>query len=201
MARRVDPIQDRQRRQALAKAAYLAIYERGYHAVTLADIAQEAGVSRGTLMYHFGSKAGLLTAAMQQFTRTLTAATRRALRQADSPGAKLRAYTHNQFYGVENTRRFYTVWLDFQSAATHDPALMTVQREFLAQTHALDLELVYHLTALEPGPQAASRARQLRALVEGLSLRFVTDEAPDLAAYRRECEAGAWALLQTELNG
>lgn len=191
MARRVDPVQDRQRRTALVGAAYQAIFERGYHAVTLADIAAEAGVSRGTLMYHFGSKAGLLTAAMQRFTRTMTAATRRALRQAGTPEAKLRAYVENQFYGVENTRRFYTVWLDFQSAATHDPALMTVQREFLAQTHALDLELA----RLGSSDGADARARQLRALVEGLSLRFVADAAPDLEAYRRECESGVRALL------
>lgn len=191
MARRVDPIQDRQRRTALAKAAYQAIYERGYHAVTLADIAAEAGVSRGTLMYHFGSKAGLLTAAMQRFTRTMTAATRRALRQAATPEAKLGAYVENQFYGVENTRRFYTVWLDFQSAASHDTALRNVQHEFLRQTHALDLELA----RLSGAAGADTRARQLRALVEGLSLRFVADSEPDLHAYRRECESGARALL------
>ncbi|ADY26419.1 regulatory protein TetR [Deinococcus proteolyticus MRP] len=197
MARRVDPVQDRQRRTALVGAAYQAIFERGYHAVTLADIAAEAGVSRGTLMYHFGSKAGLLTAAMQRFTRTMTAATRRALRQAGTPEAKLRAYVENQFYGVENTRRFYTVWLDFQSAATHDPALMTVQREFLAQTHALDLELA----RLGASDGADARARQLRALVEGLSLRFVADAAPDLEAYRRECESGVRALLGLAATG
>ncbi|GHG05053.1 HTH-type transcriptional regulator BetI [Deinococcus piscis] len=197
MARRIDPVQDRQRRTALVGAAYQAIYERGYHAVTLADIAAEAGVSRGTLMYHFGSKAGLLTAAMQRFTRTMTAATRRALRQAAGPEAKLRAYVENQFYGVENTRRFYTVWLDFQSAASHDPALLAVQREFLAQTHALDLELAQ----LGGSNGADARARQLRALVEGLSLRFVAEEAPDLEAYRRECEAGARALLALPIDG
>lgn len=197
MARRIDPVQDRQRRTALVGAAYQAIYERGYHAVTLADIAAEAGVSRGTLMYHFGSKAGLLTAAMQRFTRTMTAATRRALRQASGPEAKLRAYVENQFYGVENTRRFYTVWLDFQSAASHDPALRAVQREFLAQTHALDLELA----RLGGSEGADARARQLRALVEGLSLRFVAEEAPDLEAYRQECEAGARALLALPIDG
>ena len=118
MARSVNPIQDRARRAALEKAAYLALYERGYAGVTLADIAGHAGVSKGTLAYHFGSRAGLLAAVMRRFTRTITVATRRALRQAETPGAKLRAYVENQFYGVENTRRFYTVSLDFLAAAT-----------------------------------------------------------------------------------
>lgn len=191
MARRVNPIQDRARRAALERAAYLAIYERGYAGVTLADIAGHAGVSKGTLAYHFGSRAGLLAAVMRRFTRTVTVATRRALRQAGSPEAKLAAYVENQFYGVENTRRFSTVSLDFLAAATRDPALMAVQRDFQRQTLALDLEVAR--LAGEAG--AGTRARLLRALVEGLSVRFVADPDPDLAAYRAECLHGLRAIL------
>ncbi len=191
MARTVNPIQDRARRSALEQAAYLALYERGYAGVTLANIAEHAGVSRGTLVYHFGSRAGLLAAVMRRFTRTITVATRRALRLADTPDAKLRAFVENQFYGVQNTRRFYTVSLDFLAAATRDPALMAVQRDFLQQTLALDLELAQ--LAGEDGAQ--TRARQLRALVEGLSVRFLADPAPDLASYRADCLGGLRAIL------
>ncbi|WP_019010138.1 TetR family transcriptional regulator C-terminal domain-containing protein [Deinococcus aquatilis] len=191
MARTVNPIQDRARRSALEKAAYLAIYERGYAGVTLADIAAHAGVSRGTLVYHFGSRAGLLAAVMKRFIRTIGVATRRALRQAQTPEAKLTAFVENQFYGVQNTRRFYTVSLDFLAAATRDPALMAVQRDSLQDTLTLDLELAR--LAGEEGAQR--RARQLRALVEGLSVRFLADPDPDLQAYRDDCLAGLRAIL------
>ncbi|QLG11214.1 TetR family transcriptional regulator C-terminal domain-containing protein [Deinococcus sp. D7000] len=191
MARTVNPIQDRARRSALEQAAYLALYERGYAGVTLANIAEHAGVSRGTLVYHFGSRAGLLAAVMRRFTRTITVATRRALRLAETPDAKLRAFVENQFYGVQNTRRFYTVSLDFLAAATRDPELMAVQRDFLKQTLELDLELAR--LAGEDG--APTRARQLRALVEGLSVRFLADAHPDLAAYRADCLGGLRAIL------
>ncbi|MFK7603722.1 TetR family transcriptional regulator C-terminal domain-containing protein [Deinococcus sp. SM5_A1] len=191
MARTVNPIQDRTRRAGLEKAAYLALYERGYAGVTLANIAEHAGVSRGTLVYHFGSRAGLLSAVMRRFTRTITVATRRALRQAETPDAKLQAFVENQFYGVQNTQRFYTVSLDFLAAATRDPELMAVQRDFLGQTLELDLELAR--LAGEDG--AGARARQLRALVEGLSVRFLADPAPDLAAYRADCLGGLRAIL------
>lgn len=191
MARKVNPIQDRARRAALEKAAYLAIYERGYAGVTLADIASHAGVSRGTLVYHFGSRAGLLSAVVRRFTRTIGVATRRALRLAATPEAKLRAFVENQFYGVENTQRFYTVSLDFLAAATRDPALMDVQRDFLRQTLTLDLELA----RLSGEGDAPARARQLRALVEGLSMRFLADPRPDLSAYRADCLSGLRAIL------
>lgn len=190
MARTVNPVQDRLRRAALEKAAYLALYERGFAGVTLGDIAKHAGVSRGTLVYHFGSRAGLLSAVMRRFTRTIAVATRRALRLAQTPDEKLRAYVENQFYSVESTRRFYTVSLDFLAAATRDAELMAVQRDFLRDTLSLDLELA-RLGQGDP----TTKARQLRALVEGLSVQFLADPAPDLAAYRENCLSGLRAIL------
>ncbi|MFC4452835.1 TetR family transcriptional regulator C-terminal domain-containing protein [Deinococcus sonorensis] len=194
MARKVNPIQDRQRRAGLEQAAYLAIFEQGYAGVTLSDIARQAGVSKGTLVYHFGSKEGLLAAVMRRFVRTIAVATRRALRQAVTPQAKLEAYVENQFYGLANTRRFYTVYLDFLAASTRDPALMQVQRAFVDETHRLDLAL-----ARLPGEAGADdRAWQLRAMVDGLSVRFLSDPDPDLERYRRLCLHGLTALLQLD---
>lgn len=194
MPRTVNPIQDRVRRAALEQAAYLAIYERGFAGVTLSDIAQHAGVSRGTLVYHFGSRAGLLIAVMRRFTRTVTVSTRRALRLAHTPEDKIRAFVNHQFYSVDSTRRFYTVTLDFLAAAGRDPELKAVQRDFMAQTHTLDLELA-RLGGL---PGAEARAWQLRALVEGLSMRFLADQNPVLEEYRQTCLDGLRALLAVQ---
>ncbi|MGY2894960.1 TetR family transcriptional regulator C-terminal domain-containing protein [Deinococcus sp. UYEF24] len=207
MARRVNPIQERLRRTALERAAYLAIFEQGYAGVTLERIATHAGVSKGTLVYHFGSKEGLLSAVMKRFVRTVAAATRRALRLAVTPRDRLSAYAENQFYSVESTRRFYTVYLDFLAASTRDPALMLLQRAFVEETHRLDLELVAltaaHLTsapsALTPGARE-DRAWQLRALVDGLSVRFLSDPTPDLIHYRYLCLQGLRRLLELETD-
>ncbi|GGJ81930.1 putative transcriptional regulator, TetR family protein [Deinococcus aquiradiocola] len=193
VARRVNPIQERQRRTALERAAYLAIFEQGYAGVTLDRIAAHAGVSKGTLVYHFGTKEGLLAAVMRRFVRTITAATRRALRLAPTPHDRLRAYAENQFYTVESTRRFYTVYLDFLAASTRDPSLMTLQRAYAEETHRMDVELV-RLTSGGP----VGRAWQLRALVDGLSVRFLSDPDPDLAQYRQWCLEGLYRLLDLD---
>ena len=191
MARRVNPILEKQRRASLERAAYQMIFARGYAHVTLADIAAQAGVSKGTLVYYFGSREGLFEAVMRRFVRTIAVATRRAVRQTEGPEARLRAYVENQFYGLENTRRFYTVYLDFLSASTKAEALMRVQRAFLAESLTLDLELA----GLSGGPGAEARAWQLRALVDGLSIRFLCDPAPRLDEYRVRCLAGLRAVL------
>ncbi|RJF73504.1 TetR family transcriptional regulator [Deinococcus cavernae] len=197
MARTVNPIQDRLRRAALEKAAYLALYERGFAGVTLGDIAAHAGVSRGTLVYHFGSRAGLLSAVMRRFTRTVAVATRRALRQAGTPEEKLRAFVENQFYSLESTRRFYTVTLDFLGAATRDPTLLALQREFLNETRRLDLELTQLFVPSGAPGVAEQQARQLRALVEGLSMQFLAEQQPSLADYREVCLRGLRAILSS----
>lgn len=57
-ARRYDPAETRTR---ILEAAYLLFGTRGYANTGTADIAQQADVSEGSIFYHFGSKAGLLT--------------------------------------------------------------------------------------------------------------------------------------------
>lgn len=98
MARRVNPIKEKQRRAELVQAAYFAIYEHGYARVTLSDIARAAGVSKGTLVYYFGSKEKLFELVMRRFMRTIATSTRRALRAAVSTDEKLRVFVENQFY-------------------------------------------------------------------------------------------------------
>jgi AcrR family transcriptional regulator len=53
-------------RTAILDAAAELFAERGYGAVSLAEIGQEAGVSRATPAYFFGSKAGLYQAVLER---------------------------------------------------------------------------------------------------------------------------------------
>lgn len=59
--------------------------ERGYEAVSLDALAHELGVTKQTILYHFGSKAGLLDAVLTQATGELVATLERAVERAE-PG-------------------------------------------------------------------------------------------------------------------
>lgn len=50
-----------QTRQIALEAAIDMLYEVGYSATTTISIAKRAGISRGALMHHFGSKADIMT--------------------------------------------------------------------------------------------------------------------------------------------
>ena len=59
-------------RPALLRAAVEAIGQAGPAAMSLRDVARRAGVSHAAAAYHFGDKAGLLTAVAAQGYRMLT---------------------------------------------------------------------------------------------------------------------------------
>lgn len=49
------------------RAAAEVIGERGFRRATIAEIAERAGISRGSIPWHFGNKEGLLAAVIEQF--------------------------------------------------------------------------------------------------------------------------------------
>ena len=55
-------------RVSLLKAALRVFSRQGYTATTLEDVAHEAGVTRGAIYWHFGSKAELYLALMNEYS-------------------------------------------------------------------------------------------------------------------------------------
>lgn len=191
MARKVKPLEEKKRKAQLVKAAYHAIYRHGYAAVTLSDIAKYAGVSKGTLVYYFGSKEHLFKLVLDRFVRTITLSTARAIRSGQTPSEKLEAFVFYAFYGLETTKRFYTVYLDFLSASTKESELRGVTQQFFRDSEILELQVA----ALGQDTDLETKAWQIRALVDGLSIRFVFDSQANLDLYRRRCLGGMKSLL------
>jgi len=72
---------------ALLRAVDGAVREGGASALSLRDVARRAGVSHAAPAYHFGSKAGLLTAfAVQGYRRLAESVLRELVRVAPSDG-------------------------------------------------------------------------------------------------------------------
>ena len=58
-------------KQALLRSARQVFAEYGYHGATIAEITRRADVSTPVLYHHFGSKAGLYSAVMEEVTQLL----------------------------------------------------------------------------------------------------------------------------------
>lgn len=154
------------KREALLDAAECVLFEHGTQALTLAAVAQRAGVSKGGLLYHFPSKEALIKGMVSRVIEEYDALV--ASFEDGSPGSYSRAYVQATFAvltGSESTgtrRRWSTI-----TAAAADPELIAPLREAMARWHHID-----------PGDEADPvDAMVVRLAAEGLW--EVVSHAPD----------------------
>src|SRR5207244_1572470 len=74
-------------REGLLHAAVEAIGQKGYVATSLQDIADRAGVSKGAVHYHFGTKEELIDAVLGYCDQRLREEAERAWRGAGEAGS------------------------------------------------------------------------------------------------------------------
>lgn len=97
----IDEMPEGERRADLLRTAGDLFRRRGYAAVSLADVAGAAGVSKATVLHHFGSKEGLYAAVMAHTLGQIGAAVGRT---ADGPGGaadKLASLAHTAIVWVD----------------------------------------------------------------------------------------------------
>lgn len=82
-------------RAQIVAAAAQAFAARGYHAVSMRDLARSTGRSPATFYSHFRSKEELLFSMQRDAFDELIAGAESALRQFDAPEARLRAFVDN----------------------------------------------------------------------------------------------------------
>jgi len=110
--------QRQEREQLSLSAAQELLLERGYHEMSIDEIAERVGISKGTVYLHFESKEDLVLAllhrGMQEFARALDV----ALSGPTTPREKLRAVLELFYSGISSTHA------QVASAAFQDPALL-----------------------------------------------------------------------------
>ncbi|MFJ1532046.1 TetR/AcrR family transcriptional regulator [Streptomyces mirabilis] len=107
------------RRRLIVEAAVPLIAERGYASVGVRDVAAAAGVSVGTVTYHFGSVQEILSEAMVLHIERYYAALREAAAQAAGAAEALRLLVDALF--TEDTDRHWRMWFDYWNAGDQDP--------------------------------------------------------------------------------
>lgn len=93
-----------QRRREILAAATKVLAEQGYHAASIDDIAQEAGVSKALIYEHFASKAALKSALLEEEGGELLRRVVQAVDPSESPDQQLLAGLE-AFFGFVQERR------------------------------------------------------------------------------------------------
>ncbi|MFJ9556365.1 TetR/AcrR family transcriptional regulator [Nocardiopsis sp. NPDC101807] len=189
MARTAD--HDERRRQ-VARALLRSVGRRGLARTTLADVADEAGVSVGLVQSYFRTKSQLLRFGVEYMYKQGEA--RLVALAADEGPATVREWVlraAETLLPLDDERRLeLTVWLEFLPATMADEEMSRLHRATTRQlVDAFERAFGEGLRAgeLPPGTDARAEAAALVAFVDGLTVHHLVTggdfaEAPVLAS-------------------
>ncbi|MFJ8937464.1 TetR/AcrR family transcriptional regulator [Streptomyces sp. NPDC102365] len=189
------------RRRLIVEAAVPLIAERGYASVGVRDVAAAAGVSVGTVTYHFGSVQEIISEAMVLNIERYYAALNDAAQEASGGAEALRLLIDALF--TEDTDRHWRMWFDYWSAGDRDQdpeqAFAGGQAERYEDWHGQIRALVERGVADGEFVCADPAGFTVRfaALSDGLALQRLR-QAPPLST--EDARRHMYRLVETELG-
>lgn len=196
--RRHDAALADRRREALIRAGYAEILEKGVPEFTLDSVVARAGSSKGGALYYFKSKEDLLFAILgwllEQVNRTLDD----VVKTEGSPRARLAAELEVLFHSASVNRNFYLVLFDFVPLGARAERFRPLFVSFFENCRKRDTALVQEgvrqklFRRVRPEDAAAT----IRALVDGYCLQWLmSPDASPVELYRDRCRAVLGAYL------
>jgi AcrR family transcriptional regulator len=183
----------------LLRHAYHLISERGVHRVALEDIAEQAGVSKGILLYYFKTKENLVLATMRWALSATAERIHSAMATAHSPEAKILAMIDAIWIRPEINRGFYLTYLDLAGHAARNESFTELSATFHSIVDELYAEAVREgvgvgAFAVESVEEAAT---VVRAIIDGLFIQWMQDRAWKRrhAAFKEICKRAVITYL------
>ena len=180
------------RRQELLDAAFKSIKKRGIQATTIASIAEEAGVSKGTIHHYFKDREELIELAVRRIFSMRHEAVVEKLRAAKTPSDRLWAVISVNLDPQYLELGFCRAWISIAAEATENVRFARVLRVHHARERS---NLLHALRAMDHQPDVNSVALGLKLLFEGARHRagFLTQkltpeqETEHVLAYLKAC--------------
>jgi AcrR family transcriptional regulator len=186
----------------LVRAAAELVGEIGPARVTLANVGERAGYSRGLATHHFGSKGAL----MQRLVDVVTSQFRDAMfeeSQSDSPIDQLRQLIGFYVQVVSDlqpvNRARLVLWADAVAGPSEDvrPRMMSADREFREEIEKR-IQLAKTAGEVAGSVDPHGLATVIIAMLRGVALQYLLDDQIDLDAARNEIEQLLIARLEME---
>ncbi len=194
-----------EKRLALLKAAFREVAEKGFSEVTLDDIAQRAGVSKGVTLYYFDSKEDLFRELFSWLIDSIHGRMREAVAAEEDPVRKIRALVALIFPSPSKNRAFFRAFVDFCGLAARREPFRGVNERFYAGCREIDGGIV-----AEGMRRGVFRVRDpleagstMRAIFDGLMMQWLSekDSEATFPLYRDRCERQILAYLLPAASG
>lgn len=182
------------------RCTYQAISERGVHRVSLQEIAEMAGVSKGLIPYYFKTKDRLVLRTMEWILSVNADRIRESITGARTPKEKVLAMINVIFAGPEQNRRFYLTYLDLLDHAARVDGFVQLSAAFRSIVNSLYAEVIS--AGRDEGAfrvqDVEEAATIVRAIIDGLFLQWLQEENWERLHphYRATCERAVLAYLK-----
>ena len=169
-----------ERRAQILEAALSCFARKGFHAATMDDLARAAGLSKGSLYWHFPSKEDVFLALFEDFSASLLEEWDALVASGHDTLDALEQVTVGSLERIGGPEGL-GAWVEFFAHPQARQRFAAVYREWRAR---LEVSLRRGMQAgrLRSQP-AAALAASLTAAAEGLMLQAMVDEAFDLRAH------------------
>jgi AcrR family transcriptional regulator len=187
-----------EREEELVRSAYRVIARQGGHRLSLQDIATEAGVSKGLVLYHFKSKERLFLVTMRWALARTARRIRERIAGVSDPRKVVTALVDAVFVDPDRNHEFTLLYLDLVEHAARVPSfgeLSEMTREIINGLYAevIAAGVDADVFAVDDVDEAAAA---MRAHIEGTLLTWLQDDWRSThRRYRDRCEAGLLRLL------
>ncbi|MHA6261447.1 TetR/AcrR family transcriptional regulator [Sporosarcina sp. CAU 1771] len=186
------------RKEQILKATFQAVVEKGFDAVTLQDISDNAGVSKGVTNYYFENKDDVFYQLLEWTIDKIYQNERLAINKETTAMDKLRAYVFAAISKPSTNRRFYKVYLDFLAQAGHKPQYRKVNDKFYENCWGIGREIV--TLGIQEGifysTDIDKAAITIRALIDGCLIQWLMGDQDELHDfYRQTCFEGIVSSL------
>lgn len=160
-------------RRTLIESAILVMAERGLEGTTFATIAEQSGMSRGLVTFHFKTKEQLITAALDLAGQIYEASWDRTIRKPNlAPSERLATVIAHDVAFVRRHPAILSLWYTTWGEARSQEIYRTNTRE-ADRVYVSELAKAFGALLGDPegtSREARARARALNALVFGLWL-------------------------------
>ncbi|MGC9544686.1 TetR/AcrR family transcriptional regulator [Streptomyces sp. UG1] len=167
-------------REALLEAAERLMGAQGYHAASVSSLCKESGCPNGSLYHHFGSKAGLLKAALQRGLGRIDDALQLASRDEGAGAARLDRFIDVLLDTVDRHANFQRLLVFVLLEQIHDPEVQDVVDPFRSRI----LEQVTEVCAEALGERSPvverTEARDMALALTGLTIGLFTLGVPEV---------------------
>jgi AcrR family transcriptional regulator len=168
---------DKKEKAARIGSAAITVFRKlGYHDARMADIAEAAGIGKGTLYEYFRNKDEILRFEFEQYFAAFQSGAAAAMAEADTPGGRLLSLVHFAFDHVVDWEDHCGVYVDyFGSGRQGEEAAFSLSNIYTAVEDIIKLLIEEGQASgeIDGGFQSGATAELLVSFFDGVVLHGV----------------------------